>query len=141
MGSAGLGALVGVLYLAARTSTQGLEQLTSRCGFALAAGLVLLRFAPDLYTAAVILFFVGGALIMQWAATNTLVQHVADEAMLGRAISILAVTYFAGAPVGALLLGTLASWLGPGPAFAIAGTACALGQGGARFAQVRSRRR
>ncbi|MCW5803575.1 MAG: MFS transporter, partial [Deltaproteobacteria bacterium] len=141
MGCAGLGALIGVLYLAARTSSAGLERVTALCGFSLGAGLILLRFAPHLYIACPIMLFVGGALVVQWAATNTLVQSLADEAMLGRTLSILAVTFFSGTPLGAIIVGSIAFALGPETAFALAGTACLLGQAAAFRWNQRARSR
>lgn len=133
MSCAGGGALVGVIYLAARSRTAGLERITVACGAALGVGLVLLRFAPSVHVAGPILFLTGGALIVQWAATNTLVQSLADEAMLGRTISILALTFFGGAPLGAIVLGALAAALGPAFAFTAAGVACLLGQAAAAW--------
>jgi hypothetical protein len=65
-------------------------------------------------------------LIVQWAATNTIAQHVVDDDKLGRVLSLYALVYFAGAPVGALLEGALASAIGPIHTFAAAGAACVL---------------
>jgi fucose permease len=44
--------------------------------------------------------------------------------MLGRVISLYAMTFFGGAPVGALLEGALASQIGAIHTFAIAGALC-----------------
>jgi predicted MFS family arabinose efflux permease len=62
--------------------------------------------------------------MVQWAATNTLVQTVVDEDKLGRVMSLYAVVFFAGTPLGALLDGTLANAIGPIHTFAIAGAGC-----------------
>jgi hypothetical protein len=39
-------------------------------------------------------------------------------------MSLYAMAFFAGAPIGALLEGTLASWIGPIHTFALAGAGC-----------------
>jgi predicted MFS family arabinose efflux permease len=79
-----------------------------------------------LWIAAPILFFVGGGLMVQWAGTNTLVQTLSSDDKLGRVMSLYAVVFFAGAPLGALIEGSLASAIGPIHTFAIAGAGCVL---------------
>jgi MFS family permease len=124
MGAAGAGALVGVLYLAGRATTTGLHRLVGRCGVALGGGLAALELAPNVWVKVPILFVVGGALIVQWAASNTLMQASVDEDKLGRVMSLYAVTFFGGAPIGALVEGSLASLIGPIHTFALAGGCC-----------------
>jgi MFS family permease len=124
MGAAGAGALVGALYLASREGTEGFLGVISQCGLWLGGGLIALEAAPRVWLAVPILFVLGMALIVQWAATNTLAQTLVDDDKLGRVISLYAVVFFAGAPVGALLEGALATWIGPIHTFAVAGAAC-----------------
>lgn len=124
MGAAGAGALVGALYLASRESVLGLDSIVVKCGIGLGIGLMAMEGAPTLWMAVPILFVVGMSLIVLWAATNTLVQTLVEDDKLGRAMSLYAVVFFAGAPIGALLEGTLASALGPIHTFALAGAGC-----------------
>ena len=124
MGASGAGALCGALYLASRPSELGLAELVARCGLGVGAGLIALEAAPTVWAAVPILFVVGLALMMLWAATNTLVQTLVAEDKLGRVMSLYAVAFFAGAPVGGLLQGALASVIGPVHTFAIAGALC-----------------
>jgi MFS family permease len=126
MGAAGAGALVGTLYLASQHSVLGYGRVIANCGLGLGAGLIALEAAPALWQEVVILFGVGMSLTMLWAATNTLVQTLVDEDKIGRVMSLLAMVFFAGAPVGALIEGALATAMGPIHAFAIAGAACLL---------------
>jgi predicted MFS family arabinose efflux permease len=69
------------------------------------------------------MFVVGGSVIVQWTATNTLVQSLVADEMRGRVMSIYAVVFFAGAPLGALFEGVLASSIGQLHTFAVAGIA------------------
>jgi hypothetical protein len=126
MGAAGAGALVGVLLLARRESVRGIETWIVRCGFGLGIGLIALKAAPGVVVAVPILFAVGMSLMVMWASINTRVQTLVADDMLGRVMSLYAVAFFSGAPVGALLLGTLASVLGPINAFALSGIGCLL---------------
>lgn len=124
MGATGAGALVGVLYLASRTSTAGLPRLVATCATTLGLGMIALEAAFALWIAVPLLFFIGGALIVQWAATNTVVQSLIDDDKLGRVMSLQAVVFFAGSPIGALLEGTIAELIGPIHTLALAGAGC-----------------
>jgi predicted MFS family arabinose efflux permease len=124
MGAAGCGALVGALYLASRSSVVGLTSVIKRCALGLGAGMLALELATTMWVAVPLLFAIGMAMMMQLAATNTLVQTLVDDMMLGRVISLYAVAFFGGAPVGALLEGMLASQVGAIHTFAIAGALC-----------------
>jgi MFS family permease len=126
MGAAGAGALVGVLLLARRESVRGIETWIIRCGFGLGVGLIALKAAPGVLVAVPILFAVGMSLMVMWASINTRVQTLVADDMLGRVMSLYAVAFFSGAPVGALLLGTLATLVGPINAFALSGIGCLL---------------
>ena len=124
MGAAGCGALVGALYLASRSSVLGLTGVIKRCALSLGVGMIALELATSMWIAVPLLFAIGTAMMVQLAATNTLVQTLVDDKMLGRVISLYAVAFFGGAPVGALLEGTLASQIGVIHTFAIAGALC-----------------
>jgi len=129
MGAGGAGALVGTLFLASRETVNGLTGVVANCCLGLSLGLIALEAAPAVWAALPILFVVGMALMVQWASTNTLVQTLVVDDKLGRVMSLYAVAFFAGAPVGALLVGSIASALGPIHAFAISGAGllvCAL---------------
>ncbi|HET9620943.1 MAG TPA: MFS transporter [Kofleriaceae bacterium] len=124
MGAGGAGALVGALYLANGTKIARLPAIAARCGIWLGAGLIALELAPSVWIAVPMLFVVGLAIIVMWAATNTLVQTLVDDAMLGRVMSLYAMAFFAGAPIGALVEGALARVVGPIHALALAGVGC-----------------
>ncbi len=127
MGAAGAGALVGALYLASREHTRGLARVVVRSAFALGAGLVALEAATTVWAALPMMFVAGMGLIVQWAATNTLAQTLVDEDKVGRVISLYAVVFFAGTPIGALLEGSLATAIGPIHTLALAGLGCIAG--------------
>lgn len=121
MAAAGLGALTGALYLASRTSVLGLPTLIKRCALGLGAGMLGLELASHTAVAIPLLFLIGLSMMMQLAATNTLIQSIVDDKMLGRVISLYAVAFFGGAPLGSLLEGALASQIGAIHTFAVAG--------------------
>jgi len=124
MGSAGCGALVAALYLASRSSVLGLPTVIKRCALGLGLGLVAFELAFTMWIAMPVMFVIGMSMMMQLAATNTLVQTIVDDKMLGRVISLYAVAFFGGSPIGALLEGALANQVGAIHTFAIAGVIC-----------------
>jgi MFS family permease len=127
MSAAGVGALVGALYLASREDTRGLGRLVVRSALAVGVGLIALEASTSVPVALPMMFVTGLGLIVQWAATNTISQTIADEDKLGRVISLHGVVFFAGAPIGALLEGALATTIGPIHTVAIAGAGCIIG--------------
>jgi MFS family permease len=124
MGAAGCGALVGALYLVSRTSVVGLATVIKRCALGLGAGMVALELVSEMAIAVPLVFVIGLSMMMQLAATNTVIQSIVDDNMLGRVISLYAVAFFGGAPVGSLLEGVLASQIGAIHTFAVAGVLC-----------------
>jgi MFS family permease len=112
MASGGLGALSGALYLANRTTVVGLGGVIANTGLALGGGLLALELAPNVWIAAPVLFVVGLSLMIQMAATNTIIQTVVEPSMLGRVMSLYAVAFSGGMPLGAFLEGSIASKVG-----------------------------
>ncbi|HEX7837365.1 MAG TPA: MFS transporter [Kofleriaceae bacterium] len=124
MGAAGLGALTGALYLASRTSVVGLAAVIKRCSLGLGVGMIALEFATSTAVAVPLLFVMGMSMMVQLASTNTMIQSIVDDKMLGRVMSLYTVAFFGGMPVGALLEGMLASQIGAIHTFAVAGVLC-----------------
>lgn len=128
MAAAGCGALVGALYLASRQSVLGLAGVIARATLGLGAALIGLRFAPNVWIAAPLLFVTGLSWMVQMGSTNTIIQTVVDTDKLGRVMSLYAMAFFGGMPVGALLEGWIADLVGPMTTFLLAGAAvCAAG--------------
>ncbi len=129
MGAAGLGALTGALYLAHRQRVLGLAGIIARCALGLGAAMIAIRATTLVWALAPIVYVLGGCLMVQMASTNTIIQSIVDHDKLGRVMSLYAIAFFGGAPVGAIVLGTLADAIGPGNTFAVAGAVtvvCAL---------------
>jgi MFS family permease len=123
MATAGCGALTGALYLAWRTTVLGLGGVIARATLALGGALIVLRFVTSEWMAVPLLFITGASWMIQMASTNTIVQTIVDTDKLGRVMSLYAVAFFGGMPVGALILGWLADHLGPMNTFLCAGVA------------------
>ena len=128
MGAAGCGALCGALYLAGRQTVLGLGGVIAKATLGLGLALMALRFVPSVWLAAPALFVTGLSWMVQMGSTNTIIQTVVDTDKLGRVMSLYAMAFFGGMPVGALIEGWVADQVGPMNTFLLAGAAvCAAG--------------
>jgi MFS family permease len=121
MAAGGFGALVGALYLASRSSADGLRHVILQSRFVLGAAMMLLVFATTTWLATPIVFVMGAALMVQLAGTNTVIQTAGDPAMLGRVMSMYAIANSGGVPVGAFIEGSIAEYAGAAHTLAGAG--------------------
>jgi MFS family permease len=83
--------------------------------------------ATDVWLAPAVLLVIGFAMMVQMAASNTLLQTIVDEDKRGRVMSFYTLAFLGMAPVGSLLTGALAAVLGPLTTFVVNGAACLVG--------------
>ncbi|MHC9542335.1 MAG: MFS transporter [Vulcanimicrobiota bacterium] len=112
MGSVGIGALVGALYLASRKSIVGLVKMIPRAALILGVGLILFSFSRNLYLSFVLVLLTGFGMMVQMASTNTFLQTVVDEDKRGRVLSIYTTTFMGAMPLGSLITGYMADIIG-----------------------------
>jgi len=135
---AGAGALVGALTMASvtKSSSRSRMQMQMLFGF----GLALMLFGLSRWMPLSLLFIFGvGIASMSYSAINqTFIQHVVDDEMRGRVMSIYALSTLGLQPVGALLIGAVGSVIGVGYALLIGGAVClALSLISTRFKQAK----
>ena len=124
MGASGLGALLGSLALARRRGVQGLGRWVAVSTACFAMGLVLFALSRSLPLSVLILFPLGGAMIVQMAASNTLIQAMVPDALRGRVMGVYSMMFMGMAPLGAMLAGGLAGRLGAPATVAAGGIVC-----------------
>jgi MFS family permease len=134
MGAAGLGGLAGALALAGGRSIEDLIRSIPFSAAAFGALLILLALQPPWWLALVWLFAIGWCGIHLMAGSNTVLQTLVDENQRGRVMSYYTMAMLGVGPLGNLLAGGLAQWLGVAAALAVCGAACiaatlALGRG------------
>jgi MFS family permease len=127
--AAGLGALAGALYLASRTSVLGLGRVIVGSAAAFGVGLVGFSRVGVLWLALPLLLLAGGGMMLQMAASNTILQTIVDEDKRGRVMSLFAMAVFGTVPFGSLLAGALAHRLGAENTILIGGVACIVAAG------------
>jgi MFS family permease len=128
MGAAGLGALLGALVLASRHSTRGIEKIMIGGSLVFTLGLISLSLVRGFWLAMSLLFLVGLGMMVQMASANTYVQHMISDDKRGRVMSIYTMAFMGTTPIGSLLVGTMAGFIGVrltlvvGGSLALAGT-------------------
>lgn len=127
MGASGVGALIGALALAARKEVRGLGRWVARATAALGVGLIAFSASRTFWLSALLLVPVGCAMIVQTAASNTLIQAMVPDAFRGRVMAAYSMMFMGMAPIGALLAGAAAGRLGAPAAVATGGAVCILG--------------
>jgi MFS family permease len=115
---AGLGALVFGVFLIFRGRTKGLARIMMM-GACCTPVLLALFAATTLFNVALaVLAFAAMMLIATHVCSYSLVQNLIDPAMRGRVISINAAISIGSPALGALMMGTLAEFIGLRPALA-----------------------
>jgi MFS family permease len=129
MGASGIGALAGALSLAARRDIHGLGRWVAAS--TLAFGVVLLLFSTSrtFWLSAALLVPVGASMMVQMAASNTLIQAMVPDALRGRVMAVYSMMFMGMAPFGALFAGWMADRIGAPAAVAAGGVVCIVSAG------------
>ena len=124
MGASGFGALAGALSLASRRGVRGLGSwvVFSAAGFG--AALMLFSLSHTFWLSALLLIPVGGAMMVQMASSNTLIQAMVPDELRGRVMAVYSMMFMGMAPFGALWAGWVAERIGAPHTVAIGGVAC-----------------
>lgn len=127
MSAAGIGAVLGALHFAARTSYKGLARWIAGTSAVCSIGLILFAQSRIFWFSVIVLFFVGFSATVQMAATNTTVQRRVPDELRGRLMAVYATMFMGIQPVGSLLAGVVAKHIGAPLTLAIFGTVCLCG--------------
>lgn len=112
MGAAGLGALTGAIFLASRTTVLKLGRVIPLAAILLGGGLILLSFNRMMSLAIILMIIIGTGMMLQSAASNTILQTITDDDKRGRVMSFYSMSIMGTAPFGSLLAGALARSVG-----------------------------
>lgn len=124
--AAGLGALTGGLYLAARSSVLGLGRVIVWGASLFGLSLLALSLSRSIPLSIALTALTGLSMMIQMAASNTVLQTIVDEDRRGRVMSMFSVAVFGTAPFGSLLAGSVADRVGAPLTLAVGGGVCLL---------------
>jgi len=127
MSAAGVGAVLGALHFAARTSYKGLARWIAATSTTCAVGLVIFSQSRVFWLSMAVLLVVGFCATVQMAATNTTLQNRVPDQLRGRIMAVYATMFMGVQPIGSLIAGGVAKRIGAPYTLAVFGTLCFLG--------------
>jgi MFS family permease len=129
MGASGLGALGGALALLSRRGVRGLGRWVAASAAAFGVALIAFSFSRTFWLSALLLIPVGAAMMVEMAASNTLLQAMVPDALRGRVMALYSMMFMGMAPFGALAAGWVAERRGAPLTVAVGGLVCLAGAG------------
>lgn len=129
MAATGLGALVGALYLASRSSVRGLSAVIVVAAVVFGLALIATGLSRNLWLSLLCLAVAGFGMMAQMASSNTVLQTIVDDDKRGRIMSLYSMAFTGVSPIGSLAMGALASAVGAPAAIAAGGAASLVAAG------------
>jgi len=112
IGAAGLGGVIGVVYLASRRDIRGLMRWVT-AGSALAgASLVGFAYSRMLPLSLALAMITGFGIMVSANSVSQILQTIVEDEKRGRVLSFFVVSFLGIQPLGSLAAGALASWIG-----------------------------
>lgn len=125
--ASGIGALIGALYLSSWQSIEGLEKLVCVCPALLGLALGVFSQSRTLSLSAITIALIGFLLILQTAASNTILQTILEDDKRGRVMGLFTIASVGMIPFGNLFAGGIAALIGIPMTLVLEGLFCALG--------------
>ena len=127
MSASGVGALAGAVLLTFRRHIHGLGRWVAISAVSFGISLIAFSFSRVLWLSALLLVPAGFFMMVEMAASNTLIQSMIPNRLRGRVMSVYSMMFMGMAPVGALVAGALAAPLGAAATVALGGAICTAG--------------
>jgi MFS family permease len=128
-GAAGVGSLAAALYLASLTTVVGLGPKIAWSAVGMGLSSIAFGASRSAPLSLLILIAFGFSLMLLLAGCNTLLQTVVEDDKRGRVMSLYTMAFMGTVPLGSLMAGTMASYLGAPRAVSLGGLACIAGAG------------
>lgn len=122
MAASGLGALGSALYLASRHTVVGLGRVIVLGVLLFGGGLVAFSASRSLWFSLPVMVVTGAGMMLQMAASNTVLQTIVSEDKRGRVMSLYTMAFMGTAPFGSLLAGSVSAQIGAPLTLGICGT-------------------
>jgi MFS family permease len=124
MGSAGVGAVVGTIFLARNRDPNKLGRtiVTSLIRFGI--GMLLFSLSSNFWLSMLLLPLVGSGFMLPMSAANTLLQTLTPDRLRGRIMSLFLMMFMGTPPIASLLAGFGATHIGAPLTVGITGVCC-----------------
>jgi MFS family permease len=120
----GTGALVGALFLAGRKGLEGIGKIISISAFGFSVLLILFGLTEFFWISFLILCGVGFCMMTVVASVNTSIQSIIPDSLRGRVMSLFTTMLIGTAPIGSLIAGAVAKYIGVQYTVVILGLVC-----------------
>ena len=127
MGAAGLGALLGAVFLASRESVLKLGRIIPAAAGLFGAGLIILSFIKVYPITLILMVLIGLGMMLHTASSNTILQTITEDDKRGRVMGFYTMAIMGTAPFGSLIGGFLAKTIGTPETIMIGGVSCVVG--------------
>jgi MFS family permease len=127
MSAAGTGALAGSGILTLRRDLRGLGRWIAAGASGFGICLILFSMSRSLLLSAILLLPVGFFMMIEMAASNTLIQAMVPDRLRGRVMAVYSMMFMGMAPLGALMAGALAAPIGAPATVMLGGAVCVIG--------------
>lgn len=122
--ASGIGAFLCSIGLASRSQSLDLLKLVTFSSWMFGGGLVCLAVSRSFYLSLFILLFIGGGYILLLAGTLIALQTLVPAELRGRVMSFYSLVFLGFQPVGSVLAGWLAEYLGGAITVGLGGAIC-----------------
>lgn len=126
VGAAGMGAIGGTLLLASRRSVHGLERFLVAAALVSGCALIIFSWSRLLALSLVLMATIGFCLLVISVAVNMILQTIVDDDKRGRVMSLYTAASLGVAPLGGLIAGALADFIGATNTVLAGGVVCVL---------------
>jgi MFS family permease len=127
MAMSGVGALTGAIYLASRRNVIGLGRIIPLASGFFGLGIIAFALSKNLWFSMAVICIAGFSMMVQTAASNTVLQTVVEEDKRGRIMGLFTMAFLGMAPFGSLLASSLAGKIGAPNTLLLSGTCCIIG--------------
>ena len=127
MGAAGLGALLGAVFLASRESLIKLGRLIPAAAALFGTGLIIMSFLKIFPVTLILMVLVGLGMMLHTASSNIIIQTITDDDKRGRVMGFYTMAIMGTAPFGSLIAGFLAKTIGTPETILVGGISCVIG--------------
>ena len=127
MGAVGFGAMCGAFTLALRQQLRGFGNIVAYSAIGLGVSLTLFGASRWYWFSLIALALAGYAMMMQFTSANTLIQAMVPDQLRGRVMSLYSMMFLGMSPLGSLVAGKMAQYIGAPITVAVGGLISLIG--------------
>lgn len=129
LGSVGIGALIGAVFLASRKTVLGLGKIIRNTTMFFGIALILFSLSKTFLLSQLLMIVAGFSMMVMMSSSNTIIQTLVDDDKRGRVMAFYTMAFMGTMPFGSLIAGSSARSVGAPFTLIICGIICLAGAG------------